>query len=427
MELLPSLRTGDSPRTGDDFARQLQQHRTRRRLTQTELADLSAVSVRALRNLEKGQVAVPRTDTVRLLSDALRLTAHERAEFEVAAGCQSGDALFESLVEAPPAKPLLGRERETEVLHRLLAGEHRGITAITGFAGVGKTHLAAAVATRLRARGVPTLWAGPAAAGAARPGQPAGRVTELLASGEEGFGELARLVGERAALLVVDGNDRGPIPREQLRSLARLCPNLRILETSRAPQGAVEEFHLPLQPLGAAAEGGEGLPTREAEALLVQLIADRQPGFAPGPAVMPLLSEVCRRLDGVPRALEAAASWSMIASLDELLTMAREEPLLLATHPGSPAGLGLAVHEAVAVQPPSHRELLARLASRPGPWTVEAVAATLGRTRTETAAAVYRLVQCGLIRKTAAATGARSELAVLHAVRAYLANPVVPV
>jgi transcriptional regulator with XRE-family HTH domain len=83
----------DRPRT---FASLLQSCRATAGLTQQQLADFAALSVRAVRDLEHGRAERPRRDTVRLLADALRLDPEQRAEFERAARGRSpapaGDA-----------------------------------------------------------------------------------------------------------------------------------------------------------------------------------------------------------------------------------------------------------------------------------------------------------------------------------------------
>ncbi|MFJ2766633.1 helix-turn-helix domain-containing protein [Streptomyces sp. NPDC087300] len=69
----------------NEFGSILQFYRTWRGLTQQQLADLSVLSVRALRDLEHGRAKRPRRETVRLLADALRLDTERREVFEQAA------------------------------------------------------------------------------------------------------------------------------------------------------------------------------------------------------------------------------------------------------------------------------------------------------------------------------------------------------
>ncbi|WP_234322797.1 helix-turn-helix domain-containing protein [Streptomyces sp. NRRL S-350] len=67
------------------FGSLLQLYRAEEGMTQQQLADFSAMSVRAIRDLERGRAERPRRDTVRMLADALRLKADRREAFERAA------------------------------------------------------------------------------------------------------------------------------------------------------------------------------------------------------------------------------------------------------------------------------------------------------------------------------------------------------
>ncbi|GIH26469.1 hypothetical protein Aph01nite_47790 [Acrocarpospora phusangensis] len=64
------------------FAALLLRYRRRTGITQQQLADLSTISARAIRDLEKGRAKHPRRTTVRLLADALRIDEHERTILE---------------------------------------------------------------------------------------------------------------------------------------------------------------------------------------------------------------------------------------------------------------------------------------------------------------------------------------------------------
>ncbi|MEV7414424.1 helix-turn-helix transcriptional regulator [Streptomyces sp. NPDC089919] len=69
----------------NQFGSLLQLYRARQGMTQQQLADFSAMSVRAIRDLERGRAERPRRDTVRLLAEALRLDEQRREAFERAA------------------------------------------------------------------------------------------------------------------------------------------------------------------------------------------------------------------------------------------------------------------------------------------------------------------------------------------------------
>jgi tetratricopeptide (TPR) repeat protein/transcriptional regulator with XRE-family HTH domain len=152
---------------GPEFGRTLTGFRLGRGLSQDELARRSGMSVRAIRDLERGQVEHPRRTTIALLSDALSLHSTDREAFENAAAALAGRAgqhagasrTSEAAVprQLPPdITDFTGRELALQWLHaRLERREHQStalvITAAVGKAGVGKTTLAVHAAHQMRA------------------------------------------------------------------------------------------------------------------------------------------------------------------------------------------------------------------------------------------------------------------------------------
>ncbi|MET7334470.1 helix-turn-helix transcriptional regulator [Nonomuraea sp. NPDC005650] len=133
-------------------------HRGRARLTQEELAERASLSVRALRDLERGRTRFPRRTSLRRLAAALDLTDADRVAFEaitrgpVLPAAEAGPwelpAVSRSvLIERVP----LLREVEDAVSHASGAG-HPAVVAVTGGTGWGKTTLAVHSAHLLRAR-----------------------------------------------------------------------------------------------------------------------------------------------------------------------------------------------------------------------------------------------------------------------------------
>ena len=381
------------------FGTQLNKHRKRRHLTQTELSGLSAVSIRAIRNLEQGKVGLPRRDTVRLLADALRLTAEERVSFNLAAASQGEAAPFEASLPPMAALPLRGRSAELATVLRHLTAPHGRIVSITGFWGAGKSRLAAAAAQVLRDReNTLVFWLS--------------RGTEP----ETDVAQLAELVTDRPALLVLDGMER-QVTHEAGWSLLRECPRLRILRTSRTEGG---ELQLALAPLPVPVRRD---PAAAADSPALQLLVDLVPDLSSPDALdkraLEALSVVCRGLDGLPGALTSAAGWSEIVGLDQLAEMARTEPELLAAHPGGGEDPESAVLTTLGALPAVHRELLAALACAPGGWTVYEAAQRLDVPRSQLAGAVHAFRQLGLIRPAAEAPG-QPGFTVLHLVRRFL-------
>ena len=146
---------------GADFGQLLAIFRRDRGLSQEELARHSGMSVRAIRDLERGQVEHPRRSSVALLADALGLDDADREAFQNAAAEHAGAAgASQGAVprQLPPdISDFTGREVALEWLHGRLRGLERGstavvITAAVGKAGVGKTTLAVHAAHQLGAQ-----------------------------------------------------------------------------------------------------------------------------------------------------------------------------------------------------------------------------------------------------------------------------------
>ncbi|MFB4300128.1 BTAD domain-containing putative transcriptional regulator [Actinomadura sp. NTSP31] len=220
---------------------------------------------------------------------------------------------------------LIGREREVERARALLAA-HRLVT-LTGTGGVGKTRLALEAAARSAAVHPDGVWFVELAAGrpatAAEAARQVGHVLGLrdeaapdaaAAAGRQAADPVER-VGEalrgRRALLVADNCEHVV---EQVAELAgRLlaaAPGLRILATSREPLGLPGERLMVVPPLDLP--GPSTASDAPAESGAVRLFAARaaaaDPGFALDEASAPWVASICRRLDGVPLALELAAT-----------------------------------------------------------------------------------------------------------------------
>lgn len=204
----------------------------------------------------------------------------------------------------------VGRDDETAALLDAFAA-HRLVT-ITGPGGVGKTRLAAeslpAVGDQL---GLPTsvVELAPVAGG-----QVDTAVAAALGVGA-GAGSPRQAVLEylsiSAAVLVLDNCEHVlDEVRTLVETLLRRCSGVRILATSRHRLGPAAEQLLPLEPLPAPDR--DVVPGRVELTAAVRLFTDRmrrvRPSFALTPDVLPAVAEICGRLDGLPLALELAAT-----------------------------------------------------------------------------------------------------------------------
>src|SRR5262249_50272454 len=118
---------------------------------------------------------------------------------------------------------------------------------------------------------------------------------------------------DRASLIVLDNCEHLlDACRELLTKLLAGCPDLKVLATSREPLCLDSEHLRPLTPLAVPALDDPKLPEALIEFPSVRLFVERacaaQPEFALNSYVAPAVAELCRRLDGIPLAIELAAA-----------------------------------------------------------------------------------------------------------------------
>jgi predicted ATPase/DNA-binding XRE family transcriptional regulator len=288
-----------------EFGELLRRHRRAAGLTQEELAERASLSLRGLSDLERGARRAPYPDTVRRLADALGLSERDRAA--LLAASSRHHAL------TPPSGPALpvwlssfiGREREMSEVRRLLSSTR--LVTLVGVGGVGKTRLALE-AVRERQEAVFVDLASladerlvPAAVAAAfglreRPKQsPVQALMSHLAT--------------RDVVLVLDNCEHLiSACAELVEHLLGGCPDLHVLATSREPVGVLGEQLWPVPPL--AVPGPTDVDPGASEA--VSLFTDRArlawPDFTLDGQSGQVVAEICRRLDGLPLAIELAAA-----------------------------------------------------------------------------------------------------------------------
>ncbi|NUS45011.1 MAG: AfsR/SARP family transcriptional regulator [Mycobacteriaceae bacterium] len=236
-----------------------------------------------------------------------------------------------------PLTGLIGRDDALNQVSELLDTER--LVTLTGPGGVGKTRLAVAIAAGLANRFPNGAWlaelaaldrprAGdPAGSPAVRPGEvgrPVNMVAELAMSmlgvretSEPGvpaaapLDRLAEVLQERRILLVLDNCEHViEHAAEFADRLLQAAPGLRILATSRESLSLGGEIVWEVPPLDVPAGDGSDL-AQLARSSAVQLFVARATaavrGFALDAETGPAVAELCRRLDGIPLALELAA------------------------------------------------------------------------------------------------------------------------
>ncbi|WAX81775.1 helix-turn-helix domain-containing protein [Streptomyces sp. KMM 9044] len=405
----------------------LRNARTRAGMTQNQLAEISTVSVRAIRDLELDRTGTPRVQTIRLLADALRLVGARRAELEAAAGLRAVRSLYDDLpapstVLAPP----LAREEEAASLTRLLRSPGHQLIKVTGPPGVGKTSLIQSVAGELhRTEFMPVISLD--RIGAAPHGRHEAslrlvrRVAEAIGC-DSALTEVAGSLASHDVLLVADERDLDDGDRQDLRVLVQLCRGLRVLlETCTVTVDRAGATTFTLFPLHVPEWSRQTPDPAAADSPVVQYMLARcaplYPEDVSAPETLTAIAGICWHLDGIPAALESALSWLLIYEPAELLRIAEESPARLTASPsGEHASLVDWVRQALATLPESGMRTLHRLVDAP-PWTVKDAVALLAGSGADAEDSLRDLRARGLVRRVKSVRGEPQRFVVLNLVR----------
>lgn len=281
--------------------------------------------------------------------------------------------------------PFLGRDQQVAAVKELLAHPDVRLLTLTGPGGAGKTRLSLRVAEDLVSQFSDGVWFVPLAAIAdtALVVPAIARALAVREAGETPFEELAKYLRNKHMLLVLDNFEQVIEAAQVITHLLEAAPRLRILVTSRTVLSLSAEHDYAVPPLSLPERGPlppvEQLVNCEAIMLFTRRAQAARADFTLTDENAPAVVEICRRLDGLPLAIELAAARVRFLSPQAILArLGRRLPLLTGGARDLPARhrtLRATIDWSHTLLNRAEQALFARLSVFAGSWSLEAAEA----------------------------------------------------
>jgi predicted ATPase/DNA-binding XRE family transcriptional regulator len=414
------------PGAPGSFGEKLKAHREAAGFTQEELATIAGLSAKAVSALERGERRRPHVDTVRALCAALDLTGASRDALVVSARAPAHHAGIEepSGIALPvPLTVILGRDADLQTLRAWLADPAVRLITLIGPGGVGKTRLALELAHAVAADSATRVCLVQLAA-VRDPAFVGSAIAEALGLADVTTRELSRRArvacGDQSTLLVLDNFEQVLDAAALVADLLTSVPSLRMVVTSRAPLRVRGEREYAVGPL--ALEGA-------ALQLFLERVREVRPDFRLTLGNGPIIAEICRRLDGLPLALELAAPWLKVLTPGELLGQLAQVVLLTSIRrrdlPERQQTMNATIAWSYELLAQNEQLLFRRLAALSGRFPMEAATAVLGDGQDSSDAsraaleAAAGLIDKSLLRRAETSAESRPRFQMLETVRAY--------
>jgi predicted ATPase/DNA-binding XRE family transcriptional regulator len=304
-------------------------------LSQAELADKAGCSVNTVRKLESDERR-PSRELATQLAQVFELPLRDRTEFVRLARGTSTRA--QPSLPAPMTR-LIGREQDIAELRAELQSTGVRLLTLTGPPGVGKTRLGLQIAIELQA----TFQDGAAFVALVAIRNPA-LVLEGITQTLGIRGTAARSLDEalveqlrsRQLLLVLDNFEQVLPARDQVSALLAACPGVKVIVTSRSALAVYGEVVHRVPSLAVAEPKRARAPLGQrsaAETLFLERARAVRQKYATDPQDQANVAEICRRLEGLPLAIELAASRARTMSPKLLLDQLSQRLDVLAAGP----------------------------------------------------------------------------------------------
>ena len=327
----------------------------------------------------------------------------------------------------------IGRAAEVRTIAGLV--EQRQLVTITGPPGTGKSRLATEVASRVLGRFTDGAWFVPLAA-ITDPELVISAIATALGvpvpPGVPPAAAVSAQVTNRRLLIVLDNFEHVLPGGAQVADLLAAAPGLHVLVTSQAPTGIPGEVEFILAPFPVPSESSGARSTDRGDTSAVDLFVERATSTqspAPiGPDDRALVAEICRRLDGLPLAIELAAARVRLLPLSSILERLDARLGVLDDLPESSArhrSLRAAVAWSYDLLDPPTRRLFRQLSVFRGGWTIEAavrVGGGDGATDEGVLASLASLQHASLLVQTESGSASPPRLTMLETLRQFAAE-----
>lgn len=413
------------------FGQVLKHHRKARDLTQRQLADLVGCATVTIQRIEQGRLRAS-SQIIRRLAAIFELPADECVQFQRLArtGTRTVEPTSAASFHVPlptPLTPLIGRSREVAAVCRALKAPEIRLVTLIGPGGIGKTRVALQAAADVQpifADGVVFVDL----AAIVEPTLVASAIAQAVGlrplDGSAIDAALTQALRDQRLLLVLDNFEHVAAAAALVADLLGVAPGVKALLTSRVVVGVSGEHLVEVPPLSYPDQEPAARDVSQLrEYTAIRLFLERAHALQRDRVMVDddvrTVAAICRRLDGLPLAIELAAARVRLLTPPALLARLEQRlPLLTGgarTLPERQRTLRTTIAWSYDLLTAAQQRLFQRLAVFVGGWTLDAAEGLCGAAVLD---GLQALLNQSLIRQEAGVDG-QPRCRMLETIREY--------